>query len=157
MQLRSNTEETMSMKVGLFTTILALSLVLWVPGALAGPLLGDADGDGVDDLLDNCLGVANSAQIDTDSDGCGNACDADYTQDGIVGSPDFGIMKAAFGKSIGQGGYNPSADVNADNIIGSPDFGFFKGQFGAAGSPPGPAGPGIPVHFSALCQVADFP
>jgi hypothetical protein len=131
--------------------------VLWVPGALAGPLLGDADGDGVDDLLDNCLGVSNSAQIDADGDGCGNACDADYNQDGFVGGPDFGIMKGSFGKSVGQAGYNPACDSNADNIVGGPDFGFLKGQFGAAGSPPGLAGPGIPVHFSNLCEVADFP
>jgi hypothetical protein len=155
MQLRSNTEETMSMKVGLFTTILALSLVLWVPGALAGPLLGDSDGDGVDDLLDNCVNVANSAQIDTDGDGCGNACDADYNNDGPVGGPDFGIIKLAFGKSIGQVGYNPACDSNADNIIGGPDFGFFKVEFGGNGA--GEAGPGIPIHFSAICDQIPFP
>jgi hypothetical protein len=35
----------------------------------------DADGDGVDDDLDNCPMVANADQLDTDGDGFGDACD----------------------------------------------------------------------------------
>jgi len=35
----------------------------------------DTDNDTVDDLIDNCLTVANTDQIDTDNDGAGNACD----------------------------------------------------------------------------------
>jgi hypothetical protein len=39
----------------------------------------DGDGDGVVDYMDNCPGVSNSNQIDTDNDWIGNACE-DVTQ-----------------------------------------------------------------------------
>ena len=42
-QLRTKPEETMNMKVGLFATMLVLSLAFWAPSALAGPLLGWTD------------------------------------------------------------------------------------------------------------------
>ncbi len=59
--------------------------------ACAGPLqscvcgnsnscANDADGDGVDDSIDNCPNVANSDQADNDNDGTGNLCDS--TPDG---------------------------------------------------------------------------
>jgi len=38
-------------------------------------LLADADGDGVDDTLDNCFGVANALQTNSDADSLGDACD----------------------------------------------------------------------------------
>ncbi|MCK6549507.1 FG-GAP-like repeat-containing protein [Myxococcota bacterium] len=39
----------------------------------------DRDGDGVEDSIDNCPGVANADQADTDLDGMGDACDAPTT------------------------------------------------------------------------------
>ncbi len=38
----------------------------------------DGDGDGIPDVTDNCPGVANPDQTDTDGDGQGDACDASH-------------------------------------------------------------------------------
>src|SRR5688500_1997304 len=38
----------------------------------------DSDGDSVVDAFDNCTAVANANQLDSDGDGYGNACDADF-------------------------------------------------------------------------------
>jgi len=44
----------------------------------------DTDGDGVDDLDDNCTDVANADQTDLDGDGAGDACDDDDDGDGVA-------------------------------------------------------------------------
>jgi hypothetical protein len=62
---------------------------------------GDRDGDGVIDALDNCLDVRNPDQRDTDRDGFGNACDADFDNDGRVDRADLGILLAAIGRTPG--------------------------------------------------------
>ena len=48
----------------------------------------DTDGDGVNDGSDNCPLVSNSSQTDTDSDGTGDACDADDDGDGVTDGSD---------------------------------------------------------------------
>ncbi|RIL08176.1 MAG: hypothetical protein DCC71_00035 [Proteobacteria bacterium] len=44
----------------------------------------DLDGDGVADARDNCREQPNPTQRDADGDGFGNACDADFDDDGRV-------------------------------------------------------------------------
>ena len=48
----------------------------------------DADEDGIEDDSDNCASVANADQLDTDSDGLGNACDDDDDGDGAEDDSD---------------------------------------------------------------------
>ncbi|MCL4257586.1 MAG: hypothetical protein KJZ53_03540, partial [Anaerolineales bacterium] len=54
--------------------------VIYTNWLTADPLT-DADGDGVDDAVDNCPLVANADQADSDGDGVGNACDTPTTDD----------------------------------------------------------------------------
>jgi hypothetical protein len=97
----------------------------------------DDDADGVADAEDNCLGIANADQTDSDLDGFGNACDADYNGDGSVGLGDFGIFTAAYGATSSDDHYDARVDHNADGNIGLLDFGVFSQRWG---NPPGPSG-----------------
>lgn len=44
----------------------------------------DADGDGIEDVVDNCPSIANANQADSDGDGEGDVCDADDDGDGVL-------------------------------------------------------------------------
>ncbi|MDP2951426.1 MAG: thrombospondin type 3 repeat-containing protein [bacterium] len=50
-------------------------------------VIADVDLDGVPDIKDNCVLIANPDQKDTDQNGRGDVCD-DFDQDGIVNSQD---------------------------------------------------------------------
>ncbi len=95
----------------------------------------DFDGDGVADTLDNCLGVFNADQDDTDGDDCGNLCDADYGQSGLVSMGDFGAFAANFGTTNNLYQHTPPITPTTSVSIG--DFGFFAAHFGKV---PGPSG-----------------
>lgn len=43
----------------------------------------DGDGDGIPDVVDNCVSVANPDQRDADANGRGDACD-DFDRDGVI-------------------------------------------------------------------------
>lgn len=91
----------------------------------------DADGDGVPQANDNCTSIANADQRDTDSDGIGNACDADLDNNCQVNFNDLALLKAVFFTS------DANADVNGDGTVNFADLrimqqGFFQ--------PPGPSG-----------------
>ena len=66
----------------------------------------DADNDGIANSFDNCPGIANQAQTDTDSDGQGDACDLDDDNDGMPDAYEIAM------------GFNPldpaDASVDAD-------------------------------------------
>lgn len=81
----------------------------------------DADSDGIPNGADNAYLTANAAQWDTDGDGWGNAADADFNNDGTVGSADLAIWSAANGKSVGQPGYNANADMDSDGDVDTAD------------------------------------
>ena len=50
--------------------------ILVISAQPTAPSIEDSDGDGIDDLTDNCPGGANPDQADADGDGVGDACDA---------------------------------------------------------------------------------
>jgi len=72
----------------------------------------DADGDGVEDSIDNCPLVANEDQADFDGDGYGDACDADDDNDGVGDTDD------AF----------PRSDLSATIVIDGLDTGVANRQ-----------------------------
>ncbi len=123
-----------------FRVALSLALaVSFASPALAGSIQ-DADSDLVPDAFDNCSIGANgpnegSNQSDCDGDGYGNACDADYDQDGIVTAADFGWFLGAFG-FVFPPAILDCRDHDEDNTITAADFGVFLSQFGG---PPGPS------------------
>ena len=130
------------MKIVMMTLALAVSMTFAfvIVGGL--PQASDAgctdtDLDGFCDSVDSCSIHQNALQIDSNSDGYGNTCDPDYTNDGVIGAPDLAILKTVFTLSQGAPGYDPDTDHNADNVTGAPDLATFKSFFPGA---PGPSG-----------------
>lgn len=103
----------------------------WVGGTLHLVGNSDFDNDGVDDDSDNCLNTPNPEQRDTDGDGYGNLCDADFNCNGLVDPGDFSLLKARFGSSS-----HPDQDLNSNGIVDPSDFSRLKSVFGL---PPGPS------------------
>ena len=60
-----------------------------VPAPQANPFykMADSDHDGIPDLRDNCVQVANTDQVDIDGNGRGDTCD-DFDHDGRMNSQD---------------------------------------------------------------------
>lgn len=94
------------------------------------PPYPDFDGDGIYDDTDNCKNNSNPAQVDTDKDGYGNLCDADFDNNGLVNSLDLSTFKTKFLTS------DPNVDLNSDGVVNSLDLSIFKPLFFKA---PGPA------------------
>ncbi|MFK8032179.1 MAG: dockerin type I domain-containing protein [Gammaproteobacteria bacterium] len=78
--------------------------------------VADIDGDGVDDSLDNCTTMTNASQIDTDGDGYGNACDADFNNDCVVNFLDLAAFSNEFLST------NDLFDLNGDGVVNFLDF-----------------------------------
>jgi hypothetical protein len=96
----------------------------------------DFDSDGVADAIDNCSEDVNTAQDDTDVDDCGNLCDADYDNSGVVGFPDLFEFMLAFGTTDPD---KCHVEPIPGCIVGLPDFSFFVTKVGGFAYP-GPSG-----------------
>ena len=69
----------------------------------------DLDNDGVPDTEDNCPGLSNTPQTDTDGDGAGDACDGQRDH--------FGVKMRGGGVVVG-GGHAVGADVSLQGAGG---------------------------------------
>lgn len=99
-------------------------------GLVAAIAILDADGDGVLDNVDNCVGTYNPDQIDSDGDGFGDACDncpdvanvdqADTDLDGLgdVCDPDIDGDGIANESDNCPYAYNPGQEDGDNNGIG---------------------------------------
>ncbi len=95
--------------------------------------INDADGDGIDDGVDNCLGLANADQRDTDGDGYGNLCDADLNNDCTVNFIDLGVLRTVFFTG------DADADFDGNGTVNFIDLGILRTLFFGT---PGPSGQG---------------
>ena len=126
----------MRKNVGSLNGFLILGFALAIPiSGSAGPVCESFDNDSICDQLDNCVLIANDSQCDTDNDGYGNACDADLTNDYVVGVPDFTTFANEFQSSGAPGSI--ASDFNCDGVVGVPDFTTFSSSFQGT---PGPSG-----------------
>ena len=99
----------------------------------------DADGDGIGDATDNCTAVSNATQLDADSDGYGNICDADVNNSGTVTTADFGMLRSVLGQPASFSPVAAAADMNGSGTVTTADFGLLRARLGTA---PGPSGLG---------------
>jgi hypothetical protein len=60
----------------------------------------------------------------------------DANNDNIVNTTDFNILRASFGKALGDPGYDPRADFNSDDTVNITDVNLEKINFGQSGAPP---------------------
>ncbi|MDH3588146.1 MAG: serine protease [Gammaproteobacteria bacterium] len=99
----------------------------------------DADTDGLPDGQDNCVAASNPAQIDTDGDGIGNACDADIdpSNNCLVDFNDVSVLRTAFLTRPGTASWNADADFDNSDYVDFLDLVMMRDQFLGA---PGPSG-----------------
>ena len=112
----------------------SISLLLFSLNSFAND---DSDNDGIPDLQDNCLTIANPDQFDSDSDDYGNLCDGDLNNDGNTNTLDLNLYKLAHRTSRGDTTYNSHADFNSDGRINTLDLNIYKTLHR---KPPGPSG-----------------
>jgi len=119
--------------------------VIGFAGAARAGVAPDTDGDGIPDVLDKCLLDSRNAvsTCDTDIDGYGNPCDADFDQNFTTNATDFTMY---FVPSFKTG--VPSSrgtDMDCSGTGASSDFSMyfipkFKGAPALGGNAPGPSG-----------------
>jgi hypothetical protein len=122
------------------TLLVSLFAIGFAGSAMAGAVV-DTDTDLVPDQFDNCSTAPNGPasvntgnQVDTDVDGYGNRCDADFDNDAAVLGADFTFLLGQFGKNTAVA---QEADLDGDLFVLGGDFTRLLSLFGKA---PGPSG-----------------
>jgi hypothetical protein len=76
----------------------------------------DADGDGWgDESQDNCRGLSNPSQANTDGDGSGDDCDVDDDNDSVTDSDDAFPLDERESRDLDGDGVGDNADPDDDN------------------------------------------
>jgi hypothetical protein len=60
----------------------------------------------------------------------------DSNNDNVVSAGDFNILRTAFGKGVGEPGYDDRADFTGDGLVSIGDFNLQRSNFGLGGAPP---------------------
>ena len=60
----------------------------------------------------------------------------DANDDNVVDITDFSLLRASFGESAGDPGYNANTDFNRDSTVDITDFSLLRANFGTSGAPP---------------------
>ena len=130
------------MRTGVLTAIVLSTLIGCPNAALAGPPDDEGDNDGIPDVLDKCLYDSRNvaASCDTDQDGYGNPCDADFDQNGFVNAADFVTY---FVPAFKGGAKTRGQDMDCNGVVNAIDFAsYFVPKFkgGNGGPVAGPSG-----------------
>lgn len=82
----------------------------------------DTDNDGIGEICDNCPNIPNPNQEDIDNDGIGNLCDDDKDGDNVLNINDK--CPSEFGNSSNFGCFgNPDYIINDDSELSAPGWG----------------------------------
>ncbi len=140
---------------------LYVNAVRWLSGSAgtAGGGTLDSDADGILDGSDNCINQENSDQLDTDSDGVGDVCDADLDGDTVLNDedncPDVANADQADADGDWIGDACDVAETQPQTITFAPlaDKAFGDPAFTVSAS----ASSGLPVNFivSGDCSIAE--